>query len=75
MTSVRASWMTWVSRSVTSPRTPIDPSSVVTAAVRPVRRAVSAPNTRSALAAPSRKSTWQSRLRSRSASGNSGALP
>ena len=60
---------------MTSPRTPIEPSSVVTTAVRAVRRAVIAPKTRSALAAPSRKSTWQPRLRSRSASGKSGALP
>ena len=44
-------------------------------AVRPVRRAVSAPNTRSPLAAPIRKSTVQRRSRSRLASANSGALP
>src|SRR6185437_2638203 len=75
MTSVLPSWMTWVSRSVTRPRAPSDPSSVVITAVRPLRRAVSAPNTRSALAAPSRKSTAQPRPRSLSPRANSGALP
>ncbi len=75
MTSVRASWMTCPSMSVTTPRTPSDPSAVVIVAERPVRRAVSAPKTRSPLAAPSRKSTVQRRCLSRSASANSGALP
>ncbi len=75
MTSVLASWITWLSMSVTSPRLPSEPSSVVIVAVRPVRRAVSAPKTRSPVAAPSRKSTEQRRSRSRPASGNNGALP
>ena len=44
-------------------------------ALRPVRLAVSAPNTRSALAPPIRKSTLQARTRNRAASANSGALP
>jgi len=61
--------------SVTTPRAPSDPSSVVIVAVRPVRRAVSAPKTRFPVAAPSRKSTEQRRSRSRAASENSGALP
>ena len=75
MTSVRASWMTWLSRSVTTPRVPSEPSWVVIVALRAMRRARSAPNTWSALSAPSRKSTWQPRSRSRSASGNSPVLP
>ena len=48
---------------------------MVIVAVRPVRRAVSAPNTRSPLAAPSRKSTGQFRSLSFPARENSGALP
>ncbi len=75
MTSVLASWMIWPIMSVTTPRTPSEPSSVVIVAVRPVRRAVSAPKTRSPVAAPSRKSTEQRRSRSLFASENSGALP
>ncbi len=51
--------------SVTSPRLPSEPSSVVIVAVRPVRRDVSAPKTRSPVAAPSRKSTEHRRSRSR----------
>ncbi len=75
MTSVLASWMIWPIMSVTMPRAPSEPSSVVMVAVRPVRRAVSAPKTRSPVAAPSRKSTVHRRSRSRAASENSGALP
>jgi hypothetical protein len=41
-------------RAVTGPRAPNEPSVVATAALRPFLRAVSAPNTRSALWAPSR---------------------
>ncbi len=44
MTSVRASWMTWLNMSVTTPRVPSEPSSVVIVALRAVRRARSAPN-------------------------------
>src|SRR6202453_3925932 len=67
--------MTVGSKSSTEPREPRDPSVVATDAERPVRRAVSAPNTRSALSAPSRKSAGQARSVSRAASANSGAAP
>ena len=48
--------------STTEPREPSEPSAVVITAERPVRRAVSAPNTRSALSAPSRKSVVRAAL-------------
>ena len=54
MTSVRACCTTVGSMSTTEPRAPSEPSAVAMIAERPVRRAVSAPNTRSALSAPSR---------------------
>jgi hypothetical protein len=61
--------------SVTIPRCPTVPSSVVTVRVWPSRLASMASNRRSAVAAPTRKSTRQRRTRSSSARKNRAAVP
>src|SRR6266508_1983630 len=58
--------------SVTTPRWPVEPSSVVITAVRPSRLASIALNSRSLVEAPTTKSTRQPRTRSSSARKNSG---
>ncbi|GAA3146270.1 hypothetical protein GCM10020001_081800 [Nonomuraea salmonea] len=63
------------SASVTLPRSPSEPSSVVSVVVSAILRARIAPNTRSAPRSPSTKSTRQPRASSASASGNSTAEP
>ena len=63
------------SGSVTRPRIPAEPSSVVTVTDAELRLASSTPKSRSSLAAPRTMSTRQPRARSCSESMNSGAAP